>query len=199
MRYRPVGINFRPGQIIDQFDTSRYVKKILSSHELFLAFSFINNGAINPSQSTYGQKSDHYFAHSTWLHSEKCLLALFIRRTTNAMILTLVPGWYWLTLTVWYNFLPKYCIDVQVINNYNLFFERCIFYSHLIEELKKNQPSSFSLIIHHNFFSSKLLIELSELSQIIDVTTDWNLTWVITYSWRDSWLIYEFIHGLQLT
>ena len=40
-------------------------KKVDSSHKFFVTFGFINIGAINHSQPTYAQKSDHYFARST--------------------------------------------------------------------------------------------------------------------------------------
>ena len=42
----------RPGQNIDQFDTSKCAKKIGSSHKFFVTPSFINIGAINLSQPT---------------------------------------------------------------------------------------------------------------------------------------------------
>ena len=55
----------RPGQNIDHFDNSIFVKKIVSLHKFFDTFSIINIGAIEPSQPTYAQKSDHYFARCT--------------------------------------------------------------------------------------------------------------------------------------
>ena len=51
--------------VIDHYYTSRFVKQIDSLHKFFVTFSFINVWAINPSQPTYAQKSDHHFARST--------------------------------------------------------------------------------------------------------------------------------------
>ena len=61
--------------------------------------------------------------------------------------------------------LPEYCVDVQVINYCNLYFERYNFFIQLIEEVKSQivfQPSSTSLIIHPDAFRLKVFIELSK-------------------------------------
>ena len=55
----------RPGQLIDNLNTSRYVKKIDSLYKFFVTYGFLNKGAIKPSQLTYIVKSDDYFAPST--------------------------------------------------------------------------------------------------------------------------------------